>query len=141
MEKTIKYTNEEITVLWKPDLCVHSGKCVKGLPGVFKPNDKPWVQLEHAKTDALMATIKTCPSGALSYESKADEKETVQQELNSENIRVETVKNGPIRVFGNLTVTCDDGSVIEKQRVASFCRCGKTKNTPFCDGSHKGEMV
>ncbi|MDX1461704.1 MAG: (4Fe-4S)-binding protein [Marinirhabdus sp.] len=67
MEKTKEYSNGEVTVLWKPGLCVHSTKCVHGLPNVFKPKEKPWVQVDNASTAAIIDTVKACPSGALSH--------------------------------------------------------------------------
>ncbi len=67
MEKVIKYKNEDITILWKPDLCTHAAKCVKALPEVYKPREKPWLTIENATTEELKKQIATCPSGALSY--------------------------------------------------------------------------
>lgn len=71
MEKEIRvnYKNEDITVVWQPKKCTHSGVCVRSLPEVYHPKDKPWVKLENATTEQLIAQIKKCPSGALSYET------------------------------------------------------------------------
>ena len=66
-EKVHQYSNGEITVLWKPNLCIHSGVCVRTLPNVYKPSEKPWINIESASTDELKAQITKCPSGALSY--------------------------------------------------------------------------
>jgi len=65
---TKKYDNGEVTVIWKPDLCQHSGNCVRGLPQVFDPNQKPWINIEGADTEAIITQVGKCPSGALSYE-------------------------------------------------------------------------
>ena len=69
MEKEIvkKYTNGELTVVWKPDLCIHSGVCVRTLPKVYNTKEKPWIKPENASTKELKAQISNCPSGALSY--------------------------------------------------------------------------
>ncbi len=65
---TIKhYTNGEITVVWKPEICMHSGNCVRGLPEVFCVTKKPWCDVSQSMTDEIIRTIETCPSGALSY--------------------------------------------------------------------------
>jgi len=61
------FTNGEITVIWKPDICEHSGNCARGLPAVFKPGERPWVQISAASSEDIKRTIDTCPSGALSY--------------------------------------------------------------------------
>jgi len=64
---TKKYDNGEVTVVWKPDLCIHSARCVKGLPGVFNTAAKPWINVAGADTEAIINQVNQCPSGALSY--------------------------------------------------------------------------
>lgn len=63
---TRKYSNGEVTIIWKPELCVHSGICARGLPGVFDPRRKPWVDALAAPTQEIMDQVRKCPSGALS---------------------------------------------------------------------------
>ena len=65
--KINKYSNGEITIVWKPHLCTHAAKCVGTLPEVYRPKERPWIKIENAETDELIAQIKTCPSGALTY--------------------------------------------------------------------------
>lgn len=69
MEKEIvkQYSNGELTVVWKPGLCIHSGICVKTLPQVYNTKERPWIKPENASTEKLMEQIRKCPSGALSY--------------------------------------------------------------------------
>jgi len=62
-----EYSNGELTVIWKPDLCIHSGNCVRLLPAVYHPKEAPWVKPENATTEELIDQINQCPSGALSY--------------------------------------------------------------------------
>ncbi|WP_340199053.1 (4Fe-4S)-binding protein [Ascidiimonas sp. W6] len=62
-----EYDNGEITVVWNPSICTHSGNCVKGSPKVFKPKEKPWIKMEAETSKSIMKTINTCPSGALSF--------------------------------------------------------------------------
>jgi uncharacterized Fe-S cluster protein YjdI len=64
--QTHKYTNGEITILWQPGLCKHSGICFKGLAEVFDPRRKPWIDMSRAETDEIIDQVKKCPSGALS---------------------------------------------------------------------------
>lgn len=66
-EKVLKYSNGEITVIWKPEICQHSGICVKTLPAVYKPKERPWIKVENAGTLELKDQIRKCPSGALSF--------------------------------------------------------------------------
>ena len=62
-----EYTNGEITIVWHPGKCQHAGVCARTLPQVYKPKEKPWIQMEHATTQELKDQINQCPSGALSY--------------------------------------------------------------------------
>ena len=68
--KTHEYTNGEITILWKPDLCTHSGICVKTLPQVYNPRERPWCKPENATSEQLIAQVTKCPSGALSLKEQ-----------------------------------------------------------------------
>lgn len=65
--KRHEYNNGELTVVWTPQMCIHSGICVRMLPQVYKPGDRPWIHVENASTEELVAQIDLCPSGALSY--------------------------------------------------------------------------
>ena len=60
------YSNDEITVVWQPHLCRHGATCFLGLPRVFDPRRRPWIQLEHADTATIVAQVSKCPTGALS---------------------------------------------------------------------------
>jgi len=64
---THKYTNNEVTIVWKPNLCQHAAKCWKGSPDIFKPREKPWITPESATTERIVAQVNQCPSGALSF--------------------------------------------------------------------------
>jgi len=66
-QKVFKYSNGEVTIVWQPELCIHSGRCARGLPEVFKPKEKPWITPEGSTTEKIIAQVKRCPSGALSY--------------------------------------------------------------------------
>lgn len=77
-QKKFKYSNGEVTILWQPDLCIHSGRCVRGLPEVFKPKEKPWITPENSSTEKIIAQVKRCPSGALSFFLN-DERETTTE--------------------------------------------------------------
>ena len=61
------YSNGEITVLWQPEKCRHSGICVSRLPEVFDARSRPWINMEAAESRKIVETILRCPSGALSY--------------------------------------------------------------------------
>ena len=61
------YQKGELTVVWKPKMCIHSAVCAKGLPNVFKPQEKPWVDTNGASEEDIMKQIDACPSKALTY--------------------------------------------------------------------------
>lgn len=65
--KKFKYSNGEVTIVWQPELCIHSGRCARGLPEVFKPKEKPWITPENSTSVKIIAQVKRCPSGALRY--------------------------------------------------------------------------
>ncbi len=65
--KTHHYSRAELTVIWQPDLCIHSAICVKGLGNVFNPKQQPWIDLNNATKDQIIEQVKKCPSGALSF--------------------------------------------------------------------------
>lgn len=64
--ETKEYTNGEVTIVWKPNLCQHSANCVRGLPGVFDSSKKPWINAQGATTQEIVDQVAKCPSGALS---------------------------------------------------------------------------
>lgn len=127
-----KYKKEELTIVWEPKKCIHAAVCVKELPGVYDPNAKPWIKPENASVDQLKSQIDKCPSGALTYEQK----EIINQ-IKNMNTEVELMKNGPLLVKGNVDVKSHDGTVVTKEKMTAFCRCGASTNKPYCDGKHK----
>lgn len=64
--KTKEYSNGEVSILWKPEKCIHAGICVKTLPKVYNPKARPWITPENATTKELIEQVAKCPSGALS---------------------------------------------------------------------------
>ena len=75
MQKIFKYTNGEVTVIWQPEICRHTGICFKGLPLVFDPRRKPWIDPLAADTEAIISQINKCPSHALSFHYNADQED------------------------------------------------------------------
>ena len=129
--KVKEYSNGEVTIRWQPKLCIHSEKCWRGLPEVFDPQARPWINPEGASTKDIILQVRQCPSGALSYalEDGESEKNTGTQ--------VELAPNGPLIVSGPITLKGKDGEMttLDRPKVA-LCRCGQSSNKPFCDGTH-----
>lgn len=131
---TKKYTNGEVTIVWKPDLCIHSAMCISGLPTVFNSAGTPWIDPMAATTQQIVDQVKKCPSGALSYYINYEHADPVQVE--GETI-VEVSKNGPLLIYGNVVIKGSDGKESRQSKVTALCRCGGSSNKPFCDGSHR----
>lgn len=133
MKNTAKeYSNGDITIIWKPDICIHSKRCWSELLEVFDPRKRPWVDMNGADTERIIKQVQRCPSGALSfYQNDTPEPITASTER-----VVEVSKNGPLLVHGNLVVKDAEGQETRRSKVTAFCRCGASANKPFCDGSH-----
>lgn len=131
-----EYKQEDVTVIWQPHLCIHSGVCFRSLPQVFKPRERPWIQMSGGNKQAIIDTVNACPSGALSLKhTKVEEVKVVNDTINWQNVHV--LKNGPLRIKEACHITLADGTIVEKPFGVSLCRCGDSKDKPFCDGSHK----
>ena len=140
MEKDNRsYKNEDITVHWKPRECVHAGTCFRELRKVFDPSRRPWVDLSQAKTDAIIDIVDRCPTDALTYErnivTEGSITKTVEDGVN-EKVNITIMRNGPILAEGNFTIVGVNGKETEITIITSLCRCGMSKNSPFCDGTH-----
>jgi uncharacterized Fe-S cluster protein YjdI len=133
-EITKKYSNGDVTVIWKPSLCIHSAICFNGLPTVFNPRKKPWVTPEGVDATSIIEQVKKCPSGALSFTL---EKENVVSSVESKEGVVEVSPNGPLLIYGNITIKDSRIDTTFRENVTAFCRCGASSNKPYCDGSHK----
>lgn len=133
---TKHYSNGEVTIVWQPALCIHSKKCWQGLPEVFNPTEKPWVKPSGADTETIVSQVNKCPSGALSHFMNADVPAEEGTQAVVENI-VEVSANGPLLIYGNITIKDAAGNETKKHKVTALCRCGASANKPYCDGSHK----
>lgn len=125
------YSGEDMEVSFDPDVCIHVGACLAGLPGVFQLHRRPWIQPHLADADAVATVVESCPSGALQYrrlDGGADEDPPSPPQINP-------LRNGPLLVRGGVEVTHGDGTTEVFPRV-TLCRCGLSNNKPFCDNSH-----
>lgn len=62
-----EFKKGDMTIVWKAKLCIHAEICVKSLPDVYKPKERPWIKTENADEKQLKDQIDACPSGALTY--------------------------------------------------------------------------
>jgi CDGSH-type Zn-finger protein/uncharacterized Fe-S cluster protein YjdI len=125
MKKKIakEYSNNEITVVWKPHLCIHSANCVKGLPTVFNNRKKPWINIDGAAVNEIVDQVAKCPSGALSI------KESIPEMKIMKTSDVVIADTKPVKVE------------LKKDKNVAWCACGRSVNQPWCDGSHKSTSI
>ena len=102
-----EFSNGEITVYWKSELCIHSANCLLGLPGVFNSKKKPWINVHASNSKDIMKVIDTCPSRALTYLKSTKfitSKPRATAKMKSKFARVQILKNGPALITGNFIV-------------------------------------
>ncbi len=127
------YRNDRIAVYWEPKLCIHFAYCFFSLPGVFQPQNRPWVDVDGADPDLIASTVAGCPTGALHFERL----DGGPQEAVPEETTIEAELNGPLFVHGPIRLVNHRGELIREDTRLALCRCGASENKPFCDGSHR----
>lgn len=123
------YTGDGVTVYYDPPRCVHVANCVRGLPEVFRPRERPWIQAGNAAAERVAEVVRTCPTGALHYVLAGG-----PAELPDRPTTITPVTDGPLAIRGDLVIQTPGGEVREVR--AALCRCGASGNKPFCDGTH-----
>jgi len=131
-DKVHHFKGQEITINDNRCVCSHDRSCVKHSPSVFRKGRRPWVDPNGASAEEIIDTIKKCPSGALSYTID----NITYTELDREPA-IKVAKNGPLEITGGIELKDDMNSKPQSAEHYTLCRCGGSKNHPFCDGSHR----
>ncbi len=119
---------KSLTILFEAKRCIHSRHCVLDAPGVFLANTPgEWIFPDAATVETLVGVAHDCPSGAIRYQRLDAGPEESAPAVNVARIR----ENGPLAIRAAMDVA-GQGALLR----ATFCRCGASKNKPFCDGSH-----
>ncbi|MDH3715160.1 MAG: CDGSH iron-sulfur domain-containing protein [Gammaproteobacteria bacterium] len=130
-DKCDQYQGKKIVIRDNRSICAHVGKCTDGLPLVWRMGQEPWIDADGADVAAIIEVIQQCPSGALSY-TLEDE----ASDADSQTTAIFISHNGPYYVTGPIELAdAPWGRGASRTRYA-LCRCGASKNKPFCDGSH-----
>jgi CDGSH-type Zn-finger protein/uncharacterized Fe-S cluster protein YjdI len=120
---------KDLTIGFDSLKCIHSRFCVLDAPSVFKANTPgAWIFPDAIRTEALVSVAHSCPSGAITYTRKDGGPQESAPEVNTLKIR----ENGPYALHADMKIGVD-----AKVLRATLCRCGASKNKPYCDGSHK----
>ena len=130
-DKRENYEGEKVAIHDNRGICAHAGRCTDGLPSVFRLKQEPWIDARGAPMEEIVETIRKCPSGALSYTV-----DDVEHRDREDLAAIFVSPNGPYVVTGGpqlLDTPRGEGGSSEH---FTLCRCGASKNKPFCDGTH-----
>jgi len=125
------YVGKKITIHDNRGICAHAGFCTSGLPPVWKMGVEPWIDADGAEVEKVIETIKKCPSGALSYSI-----EDVEHRDQDRRPSIQLAKDGPYHIQGGIELLDTERGEEVSLEHYTLCRCGWSKNKPFCDGSH-----
>ena len=119
---------EHLELRFEAGRCIHARFCVTGAPQVFLANVQgPWIHPDAMPVERLVDIAHACPSGAIQYRRKDGQADEAPPPVNLLSVR----EAGPYALRGELVLR---GQPLGTR--ATLCRCGASKNKPFCDGSH-----
>jgi len=126
------YVGEQLTLHDNRGICAHAGFCTERLPEVFRMKERPWIDPDAAPAEKVIELIEACPSGALSYTTQGG----VEHRDREVEAKVLVAPGGPYAVQGGVALEgVEFGEGASKEHY-DLCRCGQSKNKPFCDGAH-----
>ena len=125
------YATDAITVTFDPTRCIHAAECIRTAPAVFDSRRLRWIKPELGDPELIVAAVHRCPTGALAYALPDGDAEA------PDAAAIRPSRDGPLYIRGATRVETEDGRVIAEGVRMALCRCGATKNAPFCDGSHR----
>jgi CDGSH-type Zn-finger protein len=130
-DKTDNYVGENITIHDNRGVCSHRGYCTDNAPDVFRMGVEPWIDPDTQDERETIQVVKMCPSGALSYT-----KNGILYDKWDHEQGIMITKDGPYDVQGYVELVDPDGNAPESKDHYTLCRCGHSKNKPFCNGQH-----
>jgi CDGSH-type Zn-finger protein/uncharacterized Fe-S cluster protein YjdI len=132
--KIHKYQGKDVSVKWDGRLCIHVGECGRAKGDLFVGGRDPWCQPDLAQNEEVADVISRCPSGALTMVDAADK--VIEEPVPAENTGI-VVNDGPVYLSGELEIEGAPEDMPGVKRRVALCRCGASKNKPFCDNSHR----
>jgi CDGSH-type Zn-finger protein len=130
-DRRVDYVGREVTIHDNRGTCCHSGNCSDHLPAVFKLGKEPWIDPNGAGAAEIIDIVRACPSGALSYS-----RDGVEVRDQDRGPMIYVSKDGPYHVQGRIELHNEPRNEGASTEHYALCRCGQSKNKPFCDGSH-----
>jgi len=125
------YAGKGAIVTWDASRCIHAAECVRRVPQSFDPLAKPWIVPDNASVDALADAVNACPSGALAMRCADGTSAMATFPANT----CDVTPNGPYYLRGTLALK--QGEEVAGETRMALCRCGGSRNKPFCDNTHK----
>ena len=132
-QKVFNYPGKDVDVHWDSRLCIHIGECGYSEGDLFVGGRDPWCVPDVTNSTEVMEVCERCPTGALTYTDKSGESEKA-----ATNNTIQVTYNGPLYIQGELDIEGAEDLPGTRFR-AALCRCGASKNKPFCDNSHLTE--
>jgi len=132
-KKKFSYKGQSIHVQWDGQLCIHVAECGHAKGELFVGGRKPWCEPDRATDDEVREVVMRCPTGSLTCQ--LPDGSPVEEPAARENT-VHVTHNGPLYLRGELAIDSAPEDAPGLKRRAALCRCGQSKNKPFCDNSH-----
>ena len=132
-KEIVKYAGANASVQWDGRICIHVGECGRATGDLFVAGRQPWCQPDLAELADAIDVVERCPTGAITLAADGDGPCETADDENTVAVAV----NGPLFVRGDLEI---EGAATDMPGVkfrAALCRCGQSKNKPFCDNSHQ----
>lgn len=126
------YSAEAIDIHFDRRRCIHAAECGRAAGELFVGKREPWCDPTRVPVEEAAEVVERCPTGALFYDRKDGGPAEAPPPANSLHV----TPGGPIHVRGELEVHTPDGAVSKETRLA-LCRCGASKNKPYCDNAHR----
>ncbi len=125
------YKGKKIVIHDNRGVCSHAGFCTDGLPKVWRMGVEPWIDPDGAVPEKIIEIIQKCPSGALSYSIDG-----VLHNAQDRNPGIHLAEDGPYVIVGGPKLETRTDEATTSPEHYTLCRCGESKNKPFCNGSH-----
>jgi len=126
-ERISTYKGQSVEITYDRDKCIHAAECGRGSAALFDAAKDPWCDPDSVDAETAMAVVARCPTGALTAKRLGEDVPSASTQNNT----IQVNPDGPLYVAGDLTVEGQPAG----PRLA-LCRCGASKNKPFCDRSH-----
>ncbi len=127
-----RYPGKEVHVSYERSRCMHAAECGRASKAVFNAKRDPWIEPDEMAAADLVRVVERCPTGAL--RALRPDGSPIEETPPPSN-EISICADGPIYVRGRVRVEIDGEAGPEETRIA-LCRCGASKNKPYCDGTH-----